>query len=121
MRFLILGAGALGGYYGGLLQKGGADVTFLVRSRTAHRLSSEGIRIRLEKEFYNSSVQITSAKQVRETFDVIILTCKAFDIDEAIDAITPAVGPQTAILPILNGVNHIDMPVSYTHLTLPTS
>ena len=73
MRFLILGAGALGGYYGGLLQKGGADVTFLVRSRTAHRLSSEGIRIRLEKEFYSSPVQIASAKQVRETFDVIIL------------------------------------------------
>ena len=109
MRFLILGAGALGGYYGGLLQKGGADVTFLVRSRTAHRLSSEGLKIKLEDEFYRSSVQITSAEQLSETFDVIILTCKAFDIDEAIDAITPAVGPQTAILPILNGVNHIDM------------
>ena len=83
-----------------------ADVTFLVRPRTAHRLSSEGLRIKLEDEFYNSSVQITSAEQLSETFDVIILTCKAFDIDEAIDAITPAVGPQTAILPILNGVNH---------------
>ena len=109
MRFLILGAGALGGYYGGLLQKGGADVTFLVRSRTANRLSSEGLKIKLEDDFYRSSVQITSAEQLNETFDVIILTCKAFDIDEAIDAITPAVGPQTAILPILNGVNHIDL------------
>lgn len=109
MRFLILGAGALGGYYGGLLQKGGADVTFLVRSRTANRLSSEGLKIKLEDDFYRSSVQITSAEQLNETFDVIILTCKAFDIDEAIDAITPAVGSQTAILPILNGVNHIDM------------
>ena len=109
MRFFILGAGALGGYYGGLLQKGGADVTFLVRSRTANRLSSEGLKIKLEDDFYRSSVQITSAEQLNETFDVIILTCKAFDIDEAIDAITPAVGSQTAILPILNGVNHIDM------------
>jgi len=44
MRFLIVGAGALGGYYGGMLLRGGADVTFLVRPRTAARLAERGLR-----------------------------------------------------------------------------
>ena len=63
MKILILGAGALGGYYGGLLQKGGADVTFLVRPQTAERLRKEGLRIRLQRGWYESPVKTISRKQ----------------------------------------------------------
>ena len=109
MRFLILGAGSLGGYYGGLLQKGGADVTFLVRPKTANRLSKKGIRISLEDGYYNAPVKIVTADMIDTKFDVIFLTCKAYDLETAIKSIEPGVGNQSVILPILNGVNHIDI------------
>ena len=109
MKFLILGAGALGGYYGGLLQKGGADVTFLVRPPKADQLRNDGIRIKLEDSYYNAPVKITTSNTIDEEFDVIFLTCKAYDLEASIKSITPAVGNRSAVLPILNGVNHIDI------------
>ena len=109
MSFLILGAGSLGGYYGGLLQKGGSDVTFLVRPKTANRLSKKGIRISLEDGYYNAPVKIVTADMIDTKFDVIFLTCKAYDLETAIKSIEPGVGNQSVILPILNGVNHIDI------------
>ena len=109
MRFLVLGAGALGGYYGGLLHKGGADVTFLLRPNTARRLTSNGLRIKLEDGLYTAPVKIKTTHDLSESFDVIILTCKSYDLDDALEAISPAVGSESAILPILNGVNHIEL------------
>jgi len=113
VKFLILGAGALGGYYGGLLQKGGADVTFLVRPQRADRLRKEGITIKLEGADYNAPVKTTTADAISTEFDVIFLTCKAYDLEPAIKAVTPVVRDRTAILPILNGVNHIDILINY--------
>ena len=109
MKFLILGAGALGGYYGGLLHKGGADVTFLVRPHRADQLRNEGIRIKLVKQYYHAPVKVMTDDILSEKFDVIFLTCKAYDLEAAIKSITPAVGDGTVIFPILNGVNHIDI------------
>ena len=109
MRFLVLGAGALGGYYGGLLQKGGADVTFLLRPNTARKLASNGLRMQLEDGLYAAPVKINTAHDLSESFDVIILTCKSYDLHDALEAISPAVGSKSAILPILNGVNHIEL------------
>ena len=113
MKFLILGAGALGGYYGGLLQKGGADVTFLVRPPKADQLRNDGIRIKLEDSYYNAPVKITTSNTIDEEFDVIFLTCKAYDLEASIKSITPAVGNRSAVLPILNGVNHIDILIEH--------
>ena len=113
MKFLILGAGALGGYYGGLLQKGGADVTFLVRPPKADQLRNDGIRIKLEDSYYNAPVKITTSNTIDEEFDVIFLTCKAYDLEASIKSITPAVGKRSAVLPILNGVNHIDILIEH--------
>ena len=109
MRFLILGAGALGGYYGGLLLKGGADVTFLVRPKTRARLSKTGLKMNLEDETFHAAVETIQAGQIQGAYDVIILTCKSYDLEAAIEAISPAMGPKSAVLPILNGVNHIDI------------
>ena len=113
MKFLILGAGALGGYYGGLLQKGGADVTFLVRPHRADQLRNDGIRIKLAREYYNAPVKVMTDDILSEEFEVIFLTCKAYDLEAAIKSISPAVGDGTVILPILNGVNHIDILIDY--------
>jgi 2-dehydropantoate 2-reductase len=87
MRILVLGAGALGGYFGGRLQQAGAEVGFLVRPRL--------------------QVRTVAAGEVGPGWDMVLLTCKAYDLEEAIAAIRPAVDVGTAILPVLNGLSHV--------------
>ena len=107
MRILVLGAGAIGGYYGGRLAEGGADVTFLVRPARARRLAERGLVVRSALGDIERKVKTVQAGGIRELFDVVLLSCKAYDLDSAIEAIAPALGPQSAVLPLLNGMNHM--------------
>jgi 2-dehydropantoate 2-reductase len=109
MRILSLGAGAIGGYFGGRLVEAGSDVTFLVREKRQKHLAERGLRI--ESVYGNSEQRVNAVVQSQITgpFDVILLTCKAYDLPSAIAAIEPAVGNDTAILPLLNGVAHIQL------------
>jgi 2-dehydropantoate 2-reductase len=110
MRYLVLGAGALGGYYGGMLMKGGADVTFLVRPTRAAQLKRDGLVIKKQDgDELRSQVKTVQQGQLDGTYDVVLLTCKAYDLESAMDAIAPAVGEQSMIVPVLNGVRHIDV------------
>jgi len=110
MRYLVLGAGALGGFFGGMLIKGGADVTFLVRPGREAQLRRDGLIVRTQDGGeVRSPVKTVQQGQLGGTYDVILLTCKAYDLDSAMDAIAPAVGEQSAILPLLNGVRHLDI------------
>lgn len=106
MRILVLGAGATGGYFGGRLAQAGVDVTFLVRPGRAQRLASDGLVIRSPVGDWRGAVQALTADRLGAPFDVVILSCKAYDLDDAILAIKPAVGPSTAVLPLLNGLRH---------------
>jgi 2-dehydropantoate 2-reductase len=110
MRILVLGAGSIGGYFGGRLVEAGRDVTFLVREKRARQLATEGLVIRspLGDAAICRPPTIT-ADRLREHFDVILLTCKAYDLEEAIASLGPAVGPSTMILPLLNGMRHLDV------------
>lgn len=108
MRFLIVGAGALGGYYGGMLLKGGADVTFLVRPRRAAQLSEHGLVIKRAEGEFMTPVKIVCAGALDGSYDAVLLACKAYDLDGAIDDFAPALSSVGAVLPILNGVNHIE-------------
>jgi len=107
--FLIVGAGALGGYYGGMLVKGGADVTFLVRPRRAAQLAENGLVIRRADGEFRTPVKTVSAGAVDGPYDVVLLACKAYDLVAAIDDFASALSPGGAVLPILNGINHIEM------------
>ena len=109
MRFLILGAGAIGGYFGAKLLKGGGDVTFLVRPGRAAQLASDGLVVKARDGEIRTRARTLQAGQIEGHYDVVLLTCKAYDLDGAIDAIAPAVGPGTVVLPLLNGVRHIDI------------
>jgi len=108
MRILVLGAGALGGYFGARLLEAGRDVTFLVRPKRAAKLQgglfvkSPAGDIKLDKP------PTVTADTLKQPFDLVLLTCKAYDLETSMDAIAPAVGPNTAILPLLNGMSHID-------------
>lgn len=108
MRILVLGAGAIGGYYGMHLSEAGADVTFLVRPRRAEILARDGLVVHSRGEVKQRKVSTVLAEEVRAPCDLVFLTCKAFDLDSAMDAIAPAVGAGTAVLPILNGMAHLD-------------
>ena len=108
MRFLIIGAGAFGGYYGGMLLKGGADVTFLVRSRRAAQLAERGLVIRRADGEFMTPVKTVRADALDGAYDVVLLACKAYDLDTAVDDFAPALSPAGAVLPILNGINHIE-------------
>jgi 2-dehydropantoate 2-reductase len=107
MRILVLGAGAIGGYYGGRLVEGGADVSFLVRPGRARVLAERGLVVRSPLGDIERPVKTLLAGEVREPFDLVLLSAKAYDLDSAVDAIAPALGPQSAVLPLLNGINHM--------------
>jgi 2-dehydropantoate 2-reductase len=110
MRTLVVGAGAIGGYFGGRLLEANRDVTFLVRPRRAAELASQGLKIRSrlgDVSFPKPSSIL--AENLRETFDLVLLSCKAYDLDNAISSFAPAVGPKTAILPLLNGMRHLEV------------
>jgi len=109
MRILVVGAGAIGGYFGGRLKDAGRDVTFLVRERRAAQLAKTGLVIRSPLgDVSLPSPPTVMAEALREPFDLILLSCKAYDLASAADSFAPAVGPHTAILPLLNGMAHMD-------------
>src|SRR3954449_12827863 len=108
MRFLVLGAGAVGGYFGGRLAEAGRDVTFLVRGQRANALAEHGLRVESPLGGFTVPVKVATADQVGGPYDVVLLTAKHYDLDAAIDAIRPGVGPQTAVLPLLNGLVHLE-------------
>jgi 2-dehydropantoate 2-reductase len=109
MRILVVGAGAIGGYFGGRMLQAGCDVTFLVRPRRAAELASAGLVIKSPAgDAQLANPPTVQADKLSEKFDVVLLSCKAFDLDDAMKSFAPAVGPQTSIIPLLNGMLHLD-------------
>jgi 2-dehydropantoate 2-reductase len=109
MRILVVGAGAVGGYFGGRLLEAKRDVTFLVRARRAAELAASGLIIRSPLgDATLLSPPTLMKEQLSDSLDLVLLSCKAFDLDDAITSFAPAVGPTTVILPLLNGMRHLD-------------
>ena len=108
MRVLVVGAGAIGGYFGGRLLQAGKDIMFLVRPRRAAELASAGLVIKSPNgDVTLKNPPAVQADALKEKFDVVLLSCKAFDLDDAIQSFAPAVGPNTSIIPLLNGMLHL--------------
>jgi len=109
MRILIVGAGAIGGYFGGRLLEAGRDVTFLVRPGRAEELDRNGLIVRspLGNILYPSPPHVMTP-MLDQVYDLILLSCKAYDLPAAMESFSKAVGPQTLILPLLNGMAHLD-------------
>ncbi|HEY9446210.1 MAG TPA: ketopantoate reductase family protein [Burkholderiales bacterium] len=109
MKILILGAGGIGGYFGGRLLQAGADVTFLVRENRRNELRKNGLRI--ESQYGDATLKVDAKLQseIEPHYDLVLLTCKAYDLASAIETIRPAVSRSTAVLPLLNGIAHIEL------------
>ncbi|MGY4225081.1 2-dehydropantoate 2-reductase [Bradyrhizobium sp. USDA 4503] len=109
MRILVVGAGAVGGYFGGRLIEAGRDVSFLVRPRRAAELAAYGLVIKSPHgDVHVRQPQTVCEHEIIAPFDLVLLSCKAYDLDEAVGAFAPAVGPHTTIVPLLNGMRHLD-------------
>ena len=108
MRILIVGAGAVGGYFGGRLIEKGEDVTFLVRERREHQLREHGLRIESVHGDFHSEPKTIKTGEKADPFDVVILSTKAYHLKGAIESLSPYVGEDTMILPLLNGMSHVD-------------
>ena len=109
LRILIVGAGAVGGYFGGRLAQAGRDVTFLVRPSRAEQLSQDGLRIISPHGDAVLSPKVIIADKIDAPYDTVFLSVKAYALEAAMNDFAAAVGPETIIFPVLNGMRHIDI------------
>ena len=110
MRVLILGAGGTGGYFGGRLFEAGCDVTFLVRPARAERLRTQGLVIKSPLGDARLAVPVIASDSLAADYDLVLLSCKAYDLADAVQTIAPAMQrPGVTLLPLLNGLAHFDV------------
>jgi len=108
MKILVIGAGAVGGFFGGRLAEAGRDVTFLVRGRRAEQIRTRGLRIVSPHGDATLRPRVILTHEIDSPYDLILLSVKAYGLESAIDDFAAAVGPATMILPMLNGMRHLD-------------
>lgn len=110
MKILVVGAGGVGGYFGGRLAESGADVMFLVRDGRARQLAERGLVIQSPLGDAAFPVRTLTAGDAGQDFDLIILTCKSYDLPSAIEAAAPHMEAGAGLaMPLLNGMAHIDV------------
>lgn len=109
MRVLIVGAGALGGYFGGRLLEAGRDARFLVRAGRAEQLARHGLTIESSRGNVTLKAPTVMAGGLDGPADLILMAVKAYQLDGAMEDVAAAVGPGTAIIPVLNGLRHIEI------------
>jgi 2-dehydropantoate 2-reductase len=108
LRILVVGAGAIGGLFGMRLAKAGRDVSFLVRPARAEALRAEGLVLEAPDGKIALQPNLLTTAELKQPFDVVLLCVKAFVLESALADIVAAVGPGTMILPLLNGLAHIE-------------
>jgi 2-dehydropantoate 2-reductase len=109
MRILVVGAGAVGGYFGGRLVEAGRDVSFLVRAGRAEQMQTDGLQIVSPHGNLTLHPKAITAEQIAGAYDLILLGVKSYALTAAMDDFSAAVGSETMILPVLNGMRHIDL------------
>ena len=108
MKTLVLGAGAIGGYYGARLMEAGADVSFLVRPKRAAHLAAKGLVVRSDLGSVNRPVKTVESARASDRYELVLMACKGYDLPAAMDAIAPAAEHGAAVLPLLNGLSAYD-------------
>src|SRR5208282_2876445 len=109
MQILVVGAGAVGGYFGGRLVEANRDVTLLVRAWRAEEIKTKGLQIVSPHGNLTLHPKTITADRIKEPYDVILLGVKSYALESAMSDFAAAVGPETMILPVLNGMRHMDL------------
>lgn len=105
MKIAIFGTGAVGGYFGGRLAQANHDVTFIARGATLAALQNDGLRVEsLKGDFTIRPVQASDNPAEVGPVDVVLVTVKTWQVEEAAEVIRPMVGEGTAVVPLQNGV-----------------
>lgn len=107
-KILVLGAGGIGGYVGGRLCEAGADVTFLVRKVRHALLQTKGLQVKSPAGDIALPVKTLLAAELKPDYDFILFTCKAYDLEDAITSVAPAMAKGAVLVPFLNGMAHLD-------------
>ena len=108
MKILIVGAGAIGGYFGGRLLEKGEDVTFLVREKRKKQLEETGLKIKSANGDCDLKPKLITKENTDEQYDVVLVSTKSYQLSGAIEDVRPFVGKETMVLPLLNGISHLD-------------
>jgi 2-dehydropantoate 2-reductase len=110
VRILVVGAGAIGGYFGARLIAAGRDVTFLVRPRRAEQLRRDGLIVTSPLGDLNlPTPSLVGAENLNGFYDLIIVSSKSYDLEGSIEDFASGVGPKSLVLPLLNGMRHLDV------------
>jgi 2-dehydropantoate 2-reductase len=110
MKFAIFGTGGVGGYFGGRLAQAGQDVTFIARGAHLAAIQASGLRVEsISGDFTIHPAHATDSPQTVGVVDVVVLATKGFHLDAAIEQMSPLIGAETTILPLLNGMEHMDV------------
>jgi 2-dehydropantoate 2-reductase len=112
VQILVIGAGAVGGYFGGRLAEAKRDVTFLVHAKRAQEIKADGLQIISPHGDLRLQPKTVTADEITRPYDVILLGVKSYALSGAMDDFAAAVGPETMIVPVLNGMRHIDLLVA---------
>jgi len=106
MKIAIMGTGGVGGYYGGLLAQHGNDVTFIARGAHLKVIQENGLQVKsVHGDFLVNPAQATDKPSEIGPVDLVIFCTKAYALEEAAHQTKPLVGPDTAVLPLLNGID----------------
>ncbi|HEY0259915.1 MAG TPA: ketopantoate reductase family protein [Lacisediminihabitans sp.] len=109
LKTLIVGAGAVGGYFGGRLAQAGRDVSFLIRPGRASVLETHGLVVRTPGGDFSVRPRVVLSGELDEPFELVVLATKAYGLEAALADVAPAIGPHTTVLPLLNGMRHLDV------------
>lgn len=106
MRIVVVGVGGLGGLYGGMLARAGEDVTFIARGPTLEALRAGGLTVRSPTlGTFTIPVRATDHPEQLEPPDLVLFCVKTYDLEQAAEPIRPLIGPDTMVLPLLNGID----------------
>ncbi|ADU29673.1 ketopantoate reductase family protein [Evansella cellulosilytica] len=113
MKILIVGAGAVGGYFGGRLIEKGEDVTFLVREQRKQQLQEHGLVINSVHGDVKLHPKMIVGNENDEPFDIVIIATKAYHLEDGLRTVEPFVREYTTIIPLLNGIEHMELLHTY--------
>lgn len=109
MKFAIFGTGGVGGYFGGRLAQAGEEVTFIARGDHLSVIQQTGLSVdSIRGDFVVNPAKATDSTESVGDVDVVILAIKGWQLDDAILHMKPLIGDATAVVPLLNGIEHME-------------
>src|SRR5438309_5119393 len=106
MRIAVVGAGGVGGGFGAALAKAGADVSFIARGAHLAAMKAQGLQVRSDRgDIHLAPTHATDNPAEIGEVDVVLFCVKLWDVESAGQSIKPLIGPDTAVIPLQNGID----------------